>query len=125
MALTSLNKEVTDRLFNMLSIDEMINKNELEIIKSNYSAYGKLEILAEQMNNLKLKAKEIIDNAGKNNFLHSIKTNIKLVPGTYYYHYKTNERDTLSIISPVEWNSYEIYYGKYLYNHDNIFYYIE
>ena len=51
MALTNLDKETTTRLFQMLSLKDNESKN-LEIIKKNYSSFGQLKILAEQISNL-------------------------------------------------------------------------
>lgn len=57
MALSNLDKDVSTRLFKMLSLND---DNQIDIIKNNYSGYGQLMILAEQIGNLQLKAKEII-----------------------------------------------------------------
>ena len=122
MALTNLDKETTTRLFEMLSLND--DKN-IEIVKNNYSGYGQLMLLAEQIANLQNKAKEIIKNISINDYLHSIEMTAKKVPGTIYYLYKTKNKEFLSIISPEEWNRSDEdlkFLGKYLYNYDNIFY---
>lgn len=121
MALTNLDKETTTRLFQMLSLNDNEGKN-IEIIKKNYSSYGQLKILAEQICNLQNKAYEIIEGAQINDFLHNIEMHCKKVPGQVYYHYTFKEKDILSIISPEEWNTYDIFHGAYLYNYDSIFY---
>ena len=59
MALTNLDKETTTRLFEMLSLND---DKKIEIVKNNYSGYGQLMLLAEQISNLQNKAKEIIKN---------------------------------------------------------------
>ena len=102
MALTNLNKDIQTRLFSMLAL----NDNNIEIVKSHSASYAKLGLIAEQINELQEKAKEIILDAGKNRELHSINITCKKVPGTYYYHYQINGKDQLSIISPKEWNNY-------------------
>ena len=122
MALTSLDKENTNRLLYMLNITESDNNNRLETIKNNYSAYSQLNLLAEQIANLQNKAKSIIENCEINKKLHEIPMNSKKVPGNYYYHYINDDREFLSIIEPEQWNAYTKYLGKYLYNYDNIFY---
>ena len=122
MALTSLDKENTNRLLYMLNIAESDNNNRLETIKNNYSAYSQLTLLAEQIVNLQNKAKSIIENCEINKKLHEIPTNSKKVCGNYYYHYIIDDREFLSIIEPDQWNTYSEYLGKYLYNYDNIFY---
>ena len=122
MALSNLNKETTTKLFEMLSLN---SNNDIEKIKNNYSGYGQLIILAEQINQLQDRAKMIIKNITINEHLHKIEMNCKKVVGNYYYHYKINNREILSIISPEEWNNCNsdlIFLGKYLYNFDNIFY---
>lgn len=119
MALSNLNKEVTTNLFKMLLNDD---DNKINMIKQNHVTYSKLSIIAEQIYNLQSKAMEIIDDCSLNEFLNSIETKIKKVPGTYYYHYKMNNRDILSIISPEEWRTYDSFNGKYYYNYDYVFY---
>lgn len=122
MALSNLDKDVSTRLFQMLSLND---DNQIDTIKNNYSGYGQLMLLAEQIANLQLKAKEIINNISINDHLHSLDMICKKVVGNYYYHYKINNKEILSIISPEEWNRSSddfIFLGKYLYNFDNIFY---
>ncbi len=122
MALTNLDKETTTRLFEMLSLND--DKN-IEIVRNNYSGYGQLIILAEQIANLQNKAKEIIKNISINDHLHNIEMTANKVPGTLYYLYKTKNKEFLSIISPEKWQRDDpdfIFLGKYLYNYDNIFY---
>tara|TARA_B100001093_G_scaffold516761_1_gene596308 strand:+ start:700 stop:1071 length:372 start_codon:yes stop_codon:yes gene_type:complete len=123
MALTNLDKDTSTRLFQMLSLTD--SSNNINIIKSNYSTYGQLKIIADQIINLQNKAKEIIINAEINDKLHNIEMNCKKVPGTYYYHYEVNNKEILSIISPDECNFYTKYYGKYIFNYDNLFYKID
>jgi hypothetical protein len=123
MALSNLNKETTTKLFEMLSLN---SNNDIEKIKNNYSAYGQLIILAEQINQLQDRANIIIKNITINEHLHNIEMNCKKVVGNYYYHYLINNKEILSLISPEEWNRQEDdnfkFLGKYLYNFDNIFY---
>ena len=119
MALSNLNKEVTTNLFKMLSLND---NNELDLIKGNYSTYSKLELIAEQIDNLKLKAQNIIQQNSLNHYLHNIKSDSKKIPGRIYYHYKIENKDVLSIIEPEEWHYKDNCCGKYLYNFDCIFY---
>lgn len=120
MALTSLDKDTTNRLFKMLSLND---NNNIEIIKKNYSSYCKLELIAKQIYNLQNEATTIIETAELNDRLHKIEMNSKKVPGNLYYHY-TNfyNKEFLSIIPPDEWENYNKFLGKYLYNYDNLFY---
>lgn len=119
MALTNLDKDTTNRLFKMLSLNDSFD---LEVIKKNYSSYSKLEILANQINYLQSQAEKIIEDCKLNDHLYNIPMNSKKIPGNFYYHYIFEDREILSIISPDEWNTYTKFLGKYLYNYDNIFY---
>jgi hypothetical protein len=120
MALTSLDKDNTNRLFAMLSLNN--NDNNINIIKSNYSSYGQLKQIANQIAILQHEAQNIISGAKLNDHLHKIEMGCKKVCGTYYYHYKMDDKEILSMISPDEWNTYFEFLGKYLYNYDNLFY---
>lgn len=121
MSLSNMNKDVTTRLFQMLSINDNEN-NKLESIKNNYSQYAQIKLIAEQIYNLQNQAHSIIKNAEMNNRLHNIDMQARKVPGTYYYHYLIDNKEVLSIISPDEWCTYIEFYGKYYYDYDNIFY---
>lgn len=120
MALSSLDKENTNRLFEML----LLNSNDtfMNIIKSNYSSYGQLKLIADQICNLENKARDIIAAAEINHHLHNLKMNSRKVCGNNYHHYKNKHNEFLSIISPDEWSNYEEFLGTYLYNYDNLFY---
>ena len=118
MALSNLNKEVTTNLFKMLLKD---NDRQIEMVKQNHSTFSKLSIIAEQINNLQNKAIEIIEDCSLNEYINNIKTNVRKVPGTIYYHYKMNNCDILSIISPDEWDTYDSFNGRYYYNYDYTF----
>ena len=119
MALTNLDKDNINRLFEMLSLNDT---NNINMIKSNYSSFGQLNQIAKQIAQLQEEAKNIIIAAKINNHLHNIKMTCKKVCGNYYYHYKINDGEILSLISPDEWCTYFEFLGKYLYNYDNIFY---
>ena len=62
MALSNMDKDVTTRLFEMLAMRDSTTAEISEAAKTNYSQYSQLNILAEQMNNLRVKAQEIISN---------------------------------------------------------------
>ena len=119
MSLSNLDKDTITRIYQML----LLNENcDIEIIKKNYSSYSKLELLAKQISFLQQQAYQVINDCKLNDKLHNISMMSKKVPGTYYYHYKINNKDILSIISPDEWNMYDLFIEKYLYNYDGIFY---
>ena len=120
MSLSNLDKDNTKRLFEMLSLNS--NERFMDIIKSNYSSYGQLKLIAEQIYNLENKAREIIIAAETNDHLHNLQINCRKVCGQNYHHYKIQDREFLSIISPTEWSNYDEYLGKYFYNYDNLFY---
>jgi hypothetical protein len=101
MALTSLDKDNTNRLFAMLSLND--DNNNINIIKSNYSSYGQLKQIANQIAMLQKEAQNIISAANLNDHLHKIEMSCKKVCGNYYYHYKMENKEILSMISPDEW----------------------
>ena len=74
MALSNLTKEVANDLFKMLSLNDDFT---IEKIKQNYVVYSKLEIISEQIFNLKLQAENIISSAINNDFLQNIESNSK------------------------------------------------
>jgi hypothetical protein len=122
MAITSLDKDTVNRLFTMLSLNDNDN---ISILKSNYSSFGQLKLIADQINDLQIKASNIIKAAQINDYLHKIEMNSKKVCGNLYYHYRIDDREILSLISPDEWSIYTNYLGKYLYNYDNLFYIVD
>ena len=77
MALTNLDKDTTNRLFKMLSLNDNFD---LEVIKKNYSSYSKLEILANQINYLQSQAEKIIEDCKLNDHLYNIPMNSKKIP---------------------------------------------
>ena len=119
MALSNLNKDNLYRLFKMININE---KDNITDIKTNYSTYSKLEIIAKQMNNLKIEAERIIENHDLNTELKNIECNFKKVSGTYYYLYIINNRKTLSLISDTEWEQYDKFLYKLYFDYDCQFY---
>ena len=124
MSLSNIDKSHLDNL--LLSVFDNNNKNNhLQMIQSNYSQYGKLKQIAEQINRLKKDAYEIIEDAKIQNELHLIKKNFKLVSGTFYYLYeketKINVEKYFSLISPNEWKNGDKFLGKYFYDFDKQF----
>ena len=115
MALSNLNKDTLTRLFNMININ---NDNNIHEIKSNYSTYSKLELIAKQIKYLEDEALNILEEHNINNSLNDIKCNFKKVPGKYYYLYIINGEIKLSMISDDEWNTYEKFLGKFYYDYD-------
>lgn len=128
MALTNLDKDNIKRLFNMLSINDVnIQNNKINNIKSDYVMYGKLQIIANQMNNLELQARNIIETHNLSKELNNIEIKMKLVPGTYYYLYNNNGKKIVSLVSNDEWGKRNdmIFLNKLYYDYDYNFYIVE
>lgn len=128
MALSNLDKNNIKRLFNMLSINDVnIETNKINDIKSDYVMYGKLEIIANQMNNLEIQARNIIETHKLSKDLTNTEIKMKLVPGTYYYLYNNNGKKIISLVSNYEWGNRNdmIFINKLFYDYDYNFYIIE
>ena len=119
MALSNLNKDTLTRLFQMININK--DDNSIDEIKSNYSTYSKLELIAKQIQYLQNEALNIIEDHNINNCLNDIKCTFKKVPGKYYYLYIINGERKLSIISDDEWDTYDEFLGKFYYDYDFTF----
>ena len=122
MALSNLNKETIDRLFNMLSINDNKNNEILNSIRSDYATYSKLELISKQLFFLKEEARQILENHEFNQELKSIECKFKKVPGNYYYCYYHNNRKIISLISNTECDIYEKFICKLYYDYDYSFY---
>ena len=95
MSLSNLNKDNITRLFTMLDLTTE-NHEIIDSVRSNYSTYGKLELLSRQMILLKNEAKSILENHQMNLDFSNIKCLFKKVPGNYYYVYEKNNEKFLS-----------------------------
>lgn len=137
MALSNLDKDNLTRLFSMISVNNNLQENNLNSIKENYATYAKLEVILNQIENLKLQAKQIIDDHNNNIEINNIHCSFKKVPGTIYYLYEINGEKKLSLISNNEYSAYlqpsssingnnnNKFLGKYLYNYDHQFYLVD
>ena len=135
MALSNLNKENVENLMIMLHGNK--NENKLNVIKNNYMQFGKLKMLAQQIEFLKAQAHEIINEAMTQEDLHSLTCHFRMVSGNYYHLYEKGEKKYFSIIGPEEWNdndhqeslhaseinnpSARKFLGTYFYDHDKSF----
>ena len=72
MSIQRIDKKHLDDLILSLN-NQNLENNEIEIIKSNYSHYGKLKQIVKQINNLKQDAYDLINDAKEQNKLHKIK----------------------------------------------------
>lgn len=122
MALTNLDKPNLNRLFEMLNLNQCTSIRNESDIKSNYSTYSKLQIIANQMSNLKMEAERIIENHNINNELKNIECNFKKVPGNYYYLYIINGKKVISLIGNSEWDTYDEFLYKLYFDYDYHFY---
>jgi len=119
MALSNLDKDNITRLFDMLNITGYSeNQNTLCNIKGDYCNYGKLELIAKQISFLQIEAINIYNNVELNSRINNITCNFKKVPGTVYYLYERNNVRFLSLIGNNEWNSYDKFICKVLYDYD-------
>ena len=128
MALSNLDKNNLTRLFEMININnnDSLTQENINSIKSNYSTYSKLELIAKQIYFLKSEAQNILQNHDLNNDLSCLKCNFRKVPGTYYYVYEnTNNEKLLSLISPEEWSNYHKFITKVYYDYDYQFYKVD
>lgn len=118
MSISKIDKKHLNELILSLNND---NQNKLEIIKSNHSNYGKLKMISEQINRLKMDALNIINDSIKQNELQNLKTNFKLVSGKNYYLYENNEKKYFSMIGPNEWKNNDRFISKFFYDYDKQF----
>jgi len=97
-----------------------VNHETVALIKKDPPASAKLSLLGEQCEFLQQQAQEAIEDAKLNQYLSQLTagTVAKLVCGTMYYLYTQNEKEVLSRIAPTEWDNYQDYHGKYLYDYD-------
>lgn len=125
MALSNLDKNNLTRLFEMINVkdENSLSYNNLTNLRSNYSTYARLEMIAKQIDFLKLEAQNILQNHDLNNDLSCLKYNFRKVPGTYYYVYENeNNEKILSLIGPHEWSNYFKFITKVWYDYDYQFY---
>ena len=117
MSLSNIDKDHMHDLFLSLKIDD----NKLDILKYNSAQYAKLKSVIQQMEMLKIQAKNIIEEAKSQNELHNVKVNFKLVSGKTYYLYESKQGKYFSLIAPMEWDHSGKFIGKYFYDYDKQF----
>tara|TARA_X000000368_G_C22877582_1_gene643798 strand:+ start:118 stop:483 length:366 start_codon:yes stop_codon:yes gene_type:complete len=115
MSLSKLDKHNLNRLFEMLNREYIIDEN---VIKTEYNIYGKLNIIAKQVEFLKLQANEILEEYDLNCIVEKSECRFKKCPGNYYYLYKHNDKYILSLISNKEWNIYDNFITCVYYDYD-------
>ncbi len=118
MSLSKIDKEHMNGLLMSLNNNDI---NIIESIKSNHCHYARLKQIDKQIQQLKQEAYSIIQDSQSQSELHKISKNFRLVSGTYYYLYLKNDKKYFSMISPDEWNTFDIFLGKYYYDYDKQF----
>ena len=126
MSLSNLDKNTTNRLFEMLSINDIVKSDELTKIKNDNVTYSQLLLINKQIENLKIEAMDILNNHIKTQEINNIICNFNKVPGTLYYLYSdNNNKKIISLVSPdfdqhgnITNIIYNRYLGKYFYDFD-------
>ncbi|MDF1614409.1 DUF2452 domain-containing protein [Desulfurivibrio dismutans] len=68
------------------------------------SVGGKLQVIAEQVKQLRRQAHEILDNARRDQELHRARCNFRRIPGHTYHLYRRPDGETyFSMLAPEEW----------------------
>tara|TARA_Y100000389_G_scaffold204500_1_gene257452 strand:- start:8423 stop:8800 length:378 start_codon:yes stop_codon:yes gene_type:complete len=125
MALSNLDKDNITRLFSMINLDSNKVNSDLEIIRQDYVTYGKLELIAQQIEFLRCQANSILETHELNNTVNAAICNFKRVPGNYYYLYLQNNKYIISLISNTEWCNYDKFIYKLFYDYDYKFKIVE
>jgi len=100
-----------------------VNEKTVAMIKRDPPAAAKLSLLSEQVGMLQDQAHQAIGEAEVNSHLFEVaaRWTCRLVPGTMYYHYTQHGNEVLSRIADDDWDNYDEYHGKYLYDWDHTF----
>ena len=118
-ALTAEYDEGAKRLLTVMRVDDKT----VNTIKRDAPASAKLSLLAEQAAMLQQQAQNALSEAEVNCHLFEVAGRItcKLVPGTMYYHYTQHGEEVISRIADDDWDNFDEYHGKYLYDWDHTF----
>lgn len=122
MALTNLDKDNVNRLMESLSILELKESKNNDLMKYSASCGTKLKVLYEQNEFIKEQVRKLIEAAELNKQLHQARCNFQKVCGQVY-HFYTDSNDALfcSIIAPHEWAMYKSVFGSFYLDFDNEF----
>jgi hypothetical protein len=119
MAISNIDKKHLDKIFEEYNLEILNNNGIRQKIVSNSNSFSKLKVLFRQLELIKMEINEVVKETIETSELQKIKCNIKKIPGKIYYLYKNKNRELFfSILSHEEWDNYENYLGKYLYNFD-------
>jgi len=118
-ALSAEFDEGAKRLLMVMAVDDKT----ISTIKRDAPASAKLSLLAEQATMLQQQAHQALSEAEMNVHLFEVAGRItcRLVPGTMYYHYTQHGNEVLSRIADDDWDNYDEFHGKYLYDWDFTF----
>ena len=125
MSLSNLNKETTTNLLKMINLENLLNENIIKKIQQDSCTYAQLNLIYNQIENLKIQATKILENHIETNEISNIMCNFKKVPGTLYYLYLDNKDEKIiSLVEPTYDSNnniniiYKMFLGKYLYDYD-------
>ena len=125
MSLSNLNKETTTNLLKMINSENLLNENIIKKIQQDSCTYAQLNLIYNQIENLKIQATKILENHIETNEISNIMCNFKKVPGTLYYLYLDNKDEKIiSLVEPTYDSNnniniiYKMFLGKYLYDYD-------
>ena len=91
MALSNLNKDNVNRLMESLSIIELNESKNRDLVKYSASCNTKLKLLYEQNAFIKDQVMKIIESASLNKRLHEARCNFTKVCGQTYHFYMDHE----------------------------------
>ena len=106
MSIDNISKDSIEAIMLPLIDTQLKDSKVLDKIKSNAAQYGKLQLLVQQAQLLKVQISNVINETLINTDLHQVKCNFTKVSGNTYHLYKKDmERYYFSILSPNDWNN--------------------
>ncbi|CAD5119302.1 DgyrCDS7930 [Dimorphilus gyrociliatus] len=115
-------REKVRKVYDENDLVNLANQIQQSDSKVKMSVNTKLQVILEQMNNLKEQAFRILEEAKRDTDLNHAECNLIKKPGNIYYVYRRADNKTfLSIVSPTEWGSSNPhkYVGAYRYEYDS------
>jgi hypothetical protein len=128
MALSNISKNHLEKILKEKYNDIEIYRNKENMILQS-TTYAKLDILFEQLDDIKNKIMSVANEGNQYNMLNSVICKIKKVPGNVYHLYSLNnnklskvdninEHYCFSLVGPTEWDTKNRYIDSYKYNID-------
>ena len=124
MALSNLNSENVSRLMQSLYIDGHERERKMECVQHCSNVYSKISMLEQQIEQLHIMARDIVESGIKSQCLHSAQCGFVKTRGHMYHFYKNNDGVLYcSLLSPEDWKGTppHEFYGSFLLDHDNEF----